>query len=251
MIIWEYKMARSITVLMTMHPARPLLLTLAAYFQKHRPEHSMIFALMDSEEGSGAGGRRFVNDPPVPLRQIVMNINIDMIGRDAKNTVYAVGTYHYPFLKPYLENVARSAQVNSRFGYDVPDLKDTEDWTTESDHLSLHLSKIPFIYFGVEDFEQHHQPTDDFETIMVPFYVHVVETIIESAKAFDANLDSIASASPSRFPPGWPVLDTAGEREVLAVQNAFENAIRSRDVQRNYSDTRWGFHVDENRRTSD
>ena len=41
------------------------LFALAQYFTKHRPVHSLIFVATDAEEGSGAGARKFVAEPPV------------------------------------------------------------------------------------------------------------------------------------------------------------------------------------------
>jgi len=163
------------------------LFSIAKYFKNHKPENSMIFVAFDTEETGGAGAREFLAHPPVKSNEIIFNANVDMIGRDANNILYAVGTYHFPFLKPYLEKVALSAPVKLMMGHDVPNTN-VEDWTRDSDHYSFHRVGIPWIYFGVEDNEQHHQATDDFETMTLPFYVHAVETVILSIKQFDANL---------------------------------------------------------------
>ena len=166
------------------------LFSIAKYFKNHKPENPMIFVAFDTEEGSGAGAREFLTHPPVTSSEIVFNVNVDMIGRDANNILYAVGTYHFPFLKPYLEKVVLSAPVKLMMGHDVPNTN-VEDWTRDSDHYSFHRVGIPWIYFGVEDNEQHHQPTDDFETMTLPFYAHAVETVILSIKQFDSNLAEI------------------------------------------------------------
>ncbi|MFL6467458.1 MAG: M28 family peptidase [Pyrinomonadaceae bacterium] len=166
------------------------LFSIAKYFKDHRPENPVIFVAFDSEETNGAGGREFLAHPPVLSSEIILNVNVDMIGRDANNILYAVGTYHFPYLKPYLEKAAANTQVKLLFGHDVPDTK-IEDWTRDSDHYSFHRVGIPWIYFGVEDFEQHHKSTDDFETMTLPFYIHAVEAVILSIKQFDANLAAI------------------------------------------------------------
>jgi Zn-dependent M28 family amino/carboxypeptidase len=70
------------------------------------PEHSILFVFFDAEEMGLQGARAFVNDPPVPLDQFLMNINLDMVSRNEDDELYAVGTYHYPFLTPLVDEVA-------------------------------------------------------------------------------------------------------------------------------------------------
>ncbi|NJM52804.1 MAG: M28 family peptidase [Blastocatellia bacterium] len=167
------------------------LFALGKFFNKNRPNNSLIFVALDAEEVGLVGARKFVEKPPIPKESMILNLNMDMICRDKNETLYAVGTYHYPFLKSHLEKVAKNSKIKFLLGHDNPTLKDVEDWTFSSDHAAFHREKIPFIYFGVEDFENHHKPTDDYETIMPKFYVQAVETIIESVKQFDANLAEI------------------------------------------------------------
>ena len=50
-----------------------------------------------------------------------------MVGRDATNTLYAVGTHQYPFRSRYLEKVAQRP-VKLVLGHDVGGGKE-EDWT--------------------------------------------------------------------------------------------------------------------------
>jgi Zn-dependent M28 family amino/carboxypeptidase len=167
------------------------LFALGTYFSRHRPAHSIIFVAFDAEEGGGDGARKFVSEPPVNIQSIILNVNLDMISRNDKNELYAAGTYLYPFLKPYLEKVAAHAPVKLLFGHDSPELPPAQNWTAQSDHYAFHRVKIPFVYFGVEDHRDYHRPTDDFENINQSFYVRAVETILESVKTLDANLQAI------------------------------------------------------------
>lgn len=167
------------------------LLALAAYFHKNRPDNSLIFAAVDAEEAGLQGSKKFVAAPPVEKERIVMNINLDMLGQNGKNELYAVGTYHYPFLKPYLETVVKTAPVKLSFGYEGPNVPRSSDWTFQSDHFSFHQAKIPFVYFGVEDHKDYHKPSDDFVNITPEFFVHAVETVLAAVKTFDRNLAHI------------------------------------------------------------
>jgi Zn-dependent M28 family amino/carboxypeptidase len=158
------------------------LLAVAEHFKKNPTGKSLLIAALDAEESGLHGARALVRDGPIPRGDMALNINVDMIGRDAKNVLYAVGTYHYPALKPMLEGVAQPP-VELRLGHDVPNIT-AEDWTKDSDHFPFHEAGVPFIYFGVEDFENHHKPSDDAETIQGSFFAGAVKTIITALEKF-------------------------------------------------------------------
>ena len=154
------------------------LLALADYFARNQPAHSIIFAAFDAEEMGLQGARAFVQNPPVPLEAIVLNVNMDMVGRNDNDELYAAGTHHYPFLKPVVEKVAERAPIRLLMGHDRPDLPRGEDWTQASDHGPFHNAGIPFLYFGVEDHPDYHRPSDEFDGIQPEFYTRAVETVL-------------------------------------------------------------------------
>ena len=169
------------------------LLAVAARLNAQKPDHSIVFAAFDAEEQGLRGAQSFVTSPPVALASIVVNVNLDMVARDATNVLFASGTSHYPFLKGYLEKAARPPVV-LKFGHDVAGSKE-DDWTRDSDHFPFHNAKIPFVYFGVEDEAQHHKPTDDAETVTKEFFVGAANTILAALRSFDTNLEAIATQS--------------------------------------------------------
>lgn len=160
------------------------LLALAAYFSKHPPKASMVFAALNAEEMGLQGGRALVRDFPLPLEDVLLNVNMDMISRSEKNELYAAGTGHYPKLKTVLEKASRGSEVVLRFGHDEKS-KGVDDWTYSSDHAAFHEQGIPFVYFGVEDHEDYHQPSDTFEHIDQEFYYETVNLIIKCVRALD------------------------------------------------------------------
>lgn len=168
------------------------LVAITAYFVKHRPANSLIVLACDGEEVGLRGAIAFAAAPPVPSSSIVANVNLDMIGRDPDDKLFAVGTRLSPFLTPFVTEVAKTAPVRLLIGHDDPANKQLEDWTRESDHFAFWTAwKLPFIYLGVEDESQHHKPTDDYETISYDFYVRAVETAIALVENFDKNMDTI------------------------------------------------------------
>jgi Zn-dependent M28 family amino/carboxypeptidase len=163
------------------------LAAIAGYLREHPPAHSVIFVAFDAEEMGLQGARAFVAEPPVPLDAIAINLNMDMISRNDRNELYAVGTYHYPFLKPYVERVAARSGISLLMGHDSGEVR-SEDWTSASDHGAFHARGIPFLYFGVEDHPDYHKPSDEFERIQPEFYQMAVETILDLLLELDAEL---------------------------------------------------------------
>jgi len=168
------------------------LFAIAKYFSSHTPRNSFIFAAFDAEELGLLGSQAFVKQPPVDVQLLSLNLNLDMIGREQDRKLFVVGTARQPFLRPTIEAIARNASVRLLMGHENP--AEPEDWTADSDHYSFMQAKIPALYFGVEDFKEHHQATDDYESMTVDFYAKAVETLVQVVGQFDANLESIEKA---------------------------------------------------------
>jgi Zn-dependent M28 family amino/carboxypeptidase len=170
------------------------ILELARWFSANRPRHSILVVAFDGEEGGMVGSRSFVAAPPVPSAQLVVNINLDMVGRNVRNELYASGTHHYPVLRTLLDSVATRAPVTLRFGHDDPAGPSRDDWTSQSDHASFHRAGIPFVYFGVEDHPDYHRPTDTADRLMPAFYAGAVNTVRDALQVIDRNLAAVAAA---------------------------------------------------------
>lgn len=171
------------------------ILALARHLAANPPDHTVVLAALDAEEIGLLGAKAFLADPPIARERIGLNVNLDMVSRNARGELWAAGAHHYPFLRPLLEEVARNAPVRLRLGHDSPDLG-SNDWTSQSDQGAFHAAGIPFVYFGVEDHPDYHRPTDDAERIEPGFYADAVATIIAAVEALDADLAAIASRGP-------------------------------------------------------
>jgi len=158
----------------------------AAYFKKNPPKHSILFVALDAEELGLKGANHFVANSPVPLEEIKLNVNLDMISRNEKNEIYICGTHHYPQLKKELLNIDDASPLNVKLGHDSPDLGHN-DWTNSSDHAPFHQKKIPFLYLGVEDHEDYHKPSDTFEKIDKAFLHASSNLVIDIILTFDHN----------------------------------------------------------------
>jgi hypothetical protein len=167
------------------------LIAVARYAIANRPRHPMIFAALDAEELGLEGAKAFLRAPPVPRSAIGLNINLDMVSRSDRNEIYAVGTYHYPWTKPIVEEVQRRSSVRILFGHDRPKSAGAseDDWTLESDHGAFHQAGLPFVYFGVEDHPDYHQPTDTADRIDPAFFRSVVDMLIDAVMTFDQRMN--------------------------------------------------------------
>lgn len=159
------------------------LIAFAEYFQKNPPKHSVILAAVDAEELGLIGSKYFVENSIIPIENIKLNINMDMISRSNKNELFAIGTRYYKQLEPAIKSIESSEKLKLIIAHDGSDGLD--DWTNSSDHASFHNVHIPFLYFGVEDHKDYHQPTDDFENIHPNFYQNAVTTIITVFQKLD------------------------------------------------------------------
>ena len=72
------------------------LLALAKAFSRleARPRRSLLFLAVSGHTKTFLGSRAFLAQPPVPLGQLVAVINLDMIGRNWRDRIIAVGEQH-------------------------------------------------------------------------------------------------------------------------------------------------------------
>lgn len=164
------------------------LLAIADWFVRNPPRNTIVFAALDAEEGGLRGARAFVDSPPIPREAIVLNVNMDMVGRNDAGELYVAGTHHYPQLLPHVQRVAASAEVTLIPGHDQPGPRPSDDWTNASDHGAFHRVGIPFLYFGVEDHPDYHQPSDEITGIQPGFYARAVRTVLSAVRVLDAEL---------------------------------------------------------------
>ena len=162
------------------------LLSMAEYFKKNPPMHTLVFVCFDAEEIHLQGSKAFVANNAKILDKTILNINLDMIARADKGEIYACGTYHYPEFKRYLKTDSR--KVKLLLGHDDPKLG-INDWTTQSDHASFHTKGIPFIYFGVEDHKDYHKTTDVFSAIDTSLFQEIVNILTQITSETDKGLN--------------------------------------------------------------
>jgi Zn-dependent M28 family amino/carboxypeptidase len=151
----------------------------------------MMFIAFDAEEIGLRGARAFLSSGLVTPGEIGLVVNLDMVSRNSANEIFAAGTAHSPWLTPLLEEVQRGSAVTIRLGHDRAGSAagGLEDWTHQSDHGVFHDAGVPFVYFGVEDHPDNHEPTDTLERINPRFYGDVADMIVEALRTFDQHVN--------------------------------------------------------------
>jgi len=160
------------------------LFAFAESFDKNPPKHSVILAFFDAEELGLQGSKYFVDNSVVPLKSIILNINMDMVSRNENQEIYVTGIKSHPLLETAYNDRKTTEGVSVIAGHDGTD--DKQNWMFASDHAPFHLKEIPFLYFGVEDHDDYHKPTDVYENIHPEFYKNAVESIISMFHQIDA-----------------------------------------------------------------
>lgn len=162
-------------------------LAIAEYLQQHPPKHTVVIALLDLEEQGLQGAYALFDHAMLDPKAILLNINLDMLSRNTDRQLFAVGSYHYPQLLSLLQQVQAQTSLRLLIGHDRPWYLAgrTPNWTHDSDHAAFHAQQIPFLYFGVPDHPDYHQPTDTWQKADPQFYQQAVETVLTTFLLWD------------------------------------------------------------------
>ena len=127
-----------------------------------RPRRSIIFLTVSGEEKGLWGSDVFTSHPPVPIQQIVADINIDMIGRNWPDTIVAIGKEHSD-LGATLERVNRAHRELGMTAID--DRWPGERFYFRSDHYNFARRGVPILFFFNGVHQDYHEVTDSPEKI--------------------------------------------------------------------------------------
>ena len=129
-----------------------------------RPRRSVVFLHVSGEEKGLLGSEWYSDHPTLPLAQIVANVNVDMIGRNAADSVVVIG-----------KNYSTLGAVANRLDQAHPELNlelADDIWPQErfffrSDHFNFARKEVPSIFFFSGVHPDYHRPSDEVERIDV------------------------------------------------------------------------------------
>jgi hypothetical protein len=129
---------------------------------KERPRRSVIFLTVSGEEAGLWGSAYFASHTPVPLDSIVADLNIDMIGRNWRDTIVAIGREHSD-LGPTVARVA-AAHPELRMAT-IDDPWPNESFYYRSDHYNFARRGVPVLFFFSGTHADYHGPDDEIDRI--------------------------------------------------------------------------------------
>jgi hypothetical protein len=127
-----------------------------------RPKRSIIFLTVSGEEKGLWGSRYFTEHPPVPIGRIVADLNIDMIGRNWRDTIVAIGREQSD-LGATLERVNRAHPELGMTAIDDP--WPEERFYFRSDHYNFARKGVPILFFFNGVHPDYHRVTDSPDKI--------------------------------------------------------------------------------------
>lgn len=134
------------------------------------PKRSVLFLHVTGEEHGLFGSEYYSENPVFPLANTVVDLNIDMIGRDdpanrGKQYVYVIGSDMLSSQLKVINEAANKRTNNLELNYKYDDLNDPEQLYYRSDHYNFAKHNIPVAFFFDGIHEDYHKPTDDPEKI--------------------------------------------------------------------------------------
>jgi hypothetical protein len=154
------------------------LLSLAKAYSvlKKKPRRSMLFLWLSGEELGLYGSQYYVDNPLVPLKNTVANLNIDMIGRvkgvadtsaenpmTGKNGVFVITGNQSKMLGKIADRTDRSSILD--FDYTLGDRNHPLEFFERSDHYNFVRNDIPALFFTSGAHTDYHTPGDIVEKL--------------------------------------------------------------------------------------
>jgi len=127
-----------------------------------RPKRSVLFLAVSGEEHGLWGSGWFSEHPPVPITQIVADLNIDMIGRNWKDTIVVIGKEHSD-LGATVDRVTK-AHPELRMKA-IDDIWPEENFYFRSDHYNFARKGVPVLFFFNGTHPDYHGPHDEPDRI--------------------------------------------------------------------------------------
>ena len=138
------------------------LVELARAFGRIRPRRSIAIVAVSGEEKGLWGSGYFTAHPTIPLDRIVADINMDMIGRNWRDTVGVIGR-EYSNLGQILDQVAaRHPELSVT---PVDDRWPAERRFYRSDHYNFATHGVPILFLSSGYSPDYHLPSDSPDKI--------------------------------------------------------------------------------------
>ena len=144
--------------------------------QKQDLKRSIIFIAFGAEEQGLLGSQYFIDNPLVPLSQIKLMINMDMVGRlNEANHVYMNGAGTFPNGVAFMQNLGESLGL-------TPVVHAGS--VGGSDHVSFYKAGLSVLGIHTGAHPQYHMPEDTADLINIPGEKQVGDYIFKALMGF-------------------------------------------------------------------
>ncbi|SEJ44229.1 Zn-dependent amino-or carboxypeptidase, M28 family [Dyadobacter sp. SG02] len=168
------------------------LLELAEAFSKAKaegkgPRRSILFLNVTGEEKGLFGSEYYSENPLLPLKNTIADLNIDMIGRvdeahkNDPRYVYVIGSDKLSSKLHEIGEEANKKYVNFKLDYTFNDPKDPNRFYYRSDHYNFAKMGVPVIFYFTGVHEDYHRPGDDVEKILFDKQSEIVKLVFHTA----------------------------------------------------------------------
>ncbi|MCF6350379.1 MAG: M28 family metallopeptidase [Flavobacteriaceae bacterium] len=135
------------------------------------PKRSILFINFTAEELGLFGSSYYTTNPVYPLKNTVVNLNIDMVGRvddrhkDNPNFIYLIGADKISTELHHISEAVNKKYTHLELDYKYNDENDPNRFYYRSDHYNFAKNGIPIIFYfnGVHD--DYHKESDTVDKI--------------------------------------------------------------------------------------
>lgn len=166
-----------------------------AFAKGPRPKRSLLFVWHCGEEKGLWGSEYFTKFPTVDLKQVITQLNIDMIGRSklsgdtnpannelsGPDEIYVIGSKMMSSELGALSEKVNNSFIKLNFNYRYDDPKDTNRFFFRSDHFNYAQKGVPIIFYFDGVHEDYHRPGDQVEKIDFRKMEKVARTVYATA----------------------------------------------------------------------
>jgi Peptidase family M28/PDZ domain len=142
-----------------------------------KPKRSVLFAFWDGEEKGLLGSKYWVEHPTVPLANVRLAMNADMVGRLRSSRLEVFGIRTAPGLRRLVSR-QNTARLNLDFNWDVKG---------DSDHYTFFSRDVPILMMHTGMHGDYHRPSDDADKVNTEGLAQVAElmfnVVVELADA--------------------------------------------------------------------
>lgn len=150
-------------------------------------DRPILFVFHAGEE-KGLLGSGFLTENSIFIKDIIANINIDMVGRESEDSIYCIGSKMLSMELSELVEESNQETVNLYLDYKFDDPNDPNKYYYRSDHYNYAKKGIPVVFFYDHMTVDYHKPTDTVEKINFK-KINKISNLITNLALKIANLD--------------------------------------------------------------